>query len=78
MTVTLETTTRIVNVMQDGVAVPARVWEGRTDKGVRCHALIVRIAVHRDEDATEFERDLQQQRAPSADAAAIFPLRLVL
>jgi hypothetical protein len=46
--------------------VPARLWEGTTAKGVACHAFITRIAVHRDLDATEFERELQEQHAPAS------------
>jgi hypothetical protein len=57
--------------------VPARVWEGATVNGIACHAYITRIAVAKMDDAAEFERDLQEQRQPSTDVAAI-PLRLVI
>jgi hypothetical protein len=77
MTVTLESTTKIVELTLNGQTVPARVWEGRTANGVACHAYITRIAVAPDLDPTEFEKDLRQHRTPSADVAAI-PLRLVL
>ena len=77
MKVTLESTTKTVMLVVDGVQVPARVWEGVTEKGIPCHALITRIAVHNSLNAEEFERDLKEQRAPSADIAAI-PLRMIL
>jgi hypothetical protein len=38
---------------------------------------VTRIAVSDTEDVSQFERELQEHRAPSAEIAAI-PLRLVL
>lgn len=72
MKVTLESTTRMVDVIVDGQRVPARLWEGETANGVRCHAYITRIAVHRDDDNAEFERDLKECIEPS-DAVATVP-----
>lgn len=77
MKVTLESTTKIVELVINGVAVPARVWEGATDNGILCHAFITRIAVKNDDDSAEFERDLHEQRAPSPEIQAI-PLRMIL
>jgi hypothetical protein len=77
MKVTLESTSKIVELHINGAAVPARVWEGTTANGVACHAYITRIAVHPALDAGEFERDLQEHRGLSPAIAAI-PLRLVL
>lgn len=77
MQVQLESTTKVVELVVNGVPVPARVWEGVTADGVPCHAYITRIAVADGEDATAFERDLAAQRAPSPAVAAI-PLRLIL
>lgn len=71
MKVTLESTTKIVTLVIDGQDVPARVWEGKTEEGIPCHALITLIAVHKDEDAAEFERDLQRCKDPSPPIAAI-------
>ena len=73
MKVTLEPTSKIVSL--DGG--PARVWEGHTANGVPCHAYITRIAVAREQDASEFERALEEQRRPSPAIEAI-PARLVL
>lgn len=60
--------------------VPARIWEGHTDKGVPVHCYVTRIAVDKDagaEQLADFERDLKEQRAPSPGVEAI-PLRLII
>lgn len=77
MKVQLESTSKIVELVINGVAVPARVWEGHTAAGVPCHAFITRMAVARDQDSAEFDRDLQEQRPPSAEVAAI-PMRMIV
>ncbi len=77
MKVTLENTDKIVELTLNGQTLPARIWEGTTAGGIRCHAFITRIAVHEDDNAAEFERDLAEQRKPSAAIAAI-PLRMIL
>lgn len=77
MRVTLESTTKIVEIVINGQAVPARVWQGQTENGIACHAYITRIAVDPALDASEFEKDLREHRRPSPAIAAI-PLRLVL
>lgn len=74
MRVTLESTSRIVEVN----GVPGRIWEGQTSSGVPCFALITRIAVHKDDDSSQFERELREQRAPSVRAVEAFDARLVL
>lgn len=73
MKVTFESTEKIVEIN----GVPARVWEGTTEKGIPCHAFITRVAVDKKENATEFERDLQEHKAPSAEIQAI-PLRMII
>ena len=77
MKVTLESTTKIVELTLNGVTVPARIWEGFTEHGIGCHAFITRIAVREGDNAAEFEKDLQEHRKPTAAIAAI-PLRLIL
>lgn len=92
MRVTLESTTKIVGLTMDtaetalepicGVnhSVPARIWEGTTESGIKVHAYITRIAIDKDEppEAVElFERELAAQRPPSP-AVALIPLRLIL
>jgi hypothetical protein len=73
MRITIESTTK--EVWLNGL--PARIWEGKTDSGIRCHCYITRIGVERDEDQADFERELQEHRPPSPEIAAI-PLRLVI
>lgn len=61
--------------LADGV--PARVWEGETESGIKVHAFIPRVAVDKNDDASEFEKELQECAAPSAEVEAI-PTRLIL
>lgn len=77
MRVTLENTTKVVELVINGQRVPARVWEGETASGIKIHAYITRIAVSDQDDASEFETALQSCRAPSPEVEAI-PLRLIL
>jgi hypothetical protein len=77
MVVTLESTSKIVEIVVDGVPVRARIWQGQTAAGVPCHAYITRIAVAKDAHASEFDRELQEMAAPRAELAAL-PARLVL
>lgn len=77
MKVALQSTSKIVTVVINGVEVPARVWEGKTSTGVDCHAFITRIAARSDNDLSEFDRDLRETAAPSAEVQAI-PLRMIL
>jgi hypothetical protein len=77
MKVELESTTKIVRLIVDGREVPARIWEGRTESGIPCHAYITRIAVADNLDASEFERELVEHRraTPAVDA---IPTRLII
>ena len=73
MKITLESTTKIVEMN----GVPARVWEGVTDKGIKVHAYITFVACGINENQDEFQQDLKEQKPPSPEVAAI-PLRLFL
>jgi hypothetical protein len=85
MKITIESTTKVVVV--DNVT--CRVWEGETERGVKIHCFIPRfvlrcsiMAAERifakdDQDLSQFEAELQEQRPPSPEIAAI-PLRLIL
>jgi hypothetical protein len=77
MKVHLTNTTKIVELETAGGVVPARVWEGVTDRGIPVIAFITRIAVEREADTTEFERDLAEQTPPSA-AVQAWPARMLL
>lgn len=78
MKVTLESTSKLTTLVVNGQLVPARVWEGATESGVRCHALITCIAVKDTDDNSEFQRELEEHRPPSAEADRAFPLRMIL
>lgn len=78
MRMTIESTDRLVEVVAQGVPVPARVWEGKTERGVPVAVLVSRIAAHLEANQAEFEADLRETRAPSRDAIEAFPLRLLL
>lgn len=78
MKITLESTTKIVELKTAGGIVPARIWEGFTDSGIAVHAYITRIAASaKDPDLSQFEKELSECRTPSVDIVAI-PLRLIL
>jgi hypothetical protein len=80
MKITIENTSKVVMLKTGplGEVVPARIWEGETELGIKVHCFITRIAVRNDEPRKEeFEKDLQSTRAPSPDIEA-YPLRLIL
>lgn len=86
MKATLESTTKIVNLIQRtpmsgggtiGVEVPCRIWEGTTEPGVKFHAYIPRVAVLEGEDARQFEAELESCKTPSPEVEGI-PLRLII
>lgn len=78
MKVTLESTNKIVELKTPTGTVPARIWEGATEAGIACHAFVTRIAVSKDLDASEFERELQEHRPPSPEISQAYDLRLVI
>lgn len=69
MKATIQKTDQIVTV--DGVQ--ARVWNGVTEKGIPFTALIYRLGVKREDDAGEFERELQEMPAPKPVNKAFDP-----
>ena len=74
MTILLRSTTKMVTLN----GVPARIWEGESASGIRLHCYITRVAIDKDEPrSAEFDRELQEHEAPSAEIEAI-PLRLIL
>jgi hypothetical protein len=84
MKVMIESTTKIVELVVNGAAVPARVWQGETADGIPVQAFITRIAPEVsksdpriDELTAEFERDLKRQADPRPTVAAI-PLRMII
>lgn len=79
MKITIESTSRLVEIRTPTGNVLARIWEGTTDGGIRVICLITRISVREDQDLdlTQFNAELEEHRAPSADAQA-YPLHIIL
>ena len=74
MKVQLQSTTKIVELN----GIPARIWEGYSEGGVKVHAYIARVPIDKNEpNAEEFERELKECVPPSVSVEAI-PLRLIL
>ena len=62
MKITIESTSKIVELND----VPARIWEGETESGIKVHCFITRIAHDKNEErADEFRTELQKQKPPS-------------
>ena len=67
MKIILEPTSQITEItdFKTGIAVPARLWVGRTATGIPVQALITRIAAPGKYNQADFQRDLIEQRAPT-------------
>jgi hypothetical protein len=78
MKITIENTSKIVELEGAVGRMPARVWEGHTESGIPVHCYVTRIAVARELDTEQFERELIECRQPSAKIEQAIPLRLVL
>jgi len=75
MKITVESTSKIVELS----GVPARIWEGQTDSGIKVHCFVTRIAIDKDElRISEFEKELKETRTPSPEIENYYPSRLVL
>jgi hypothetical protein len=79
MKITMESTTQLVEIdnAQRRPALQCRVWEGVTERGVKVQVLVTRIAVNKDDDIAQFEEELLEQAAPTANYPA-FPLRMLI
>jgi hypothetical protein len=76
--ITIESTTEVIELEYDnGARIPARVWEGETESGIKVQCLITRIAASSHADLAQFESELKEQRAPQMEPRA-FPLRMIL
>ena len=79
MKLTLTSTTKIVMLkpgpLKDGI--PARIWEGETETIIKVHAYITRVAVGKDENVEQFQKELRECEVPSAEIQSI-PSRLIL
>ena len=76
MKILIESTTQITHVND----VPARIWEGTTESGIKVICLVTRIAISKDEsaeDQEQFKKELQECKPPSTEVA-VYPLRMIL
>lgn len=73
MKITIESTEKVVTLN----GIPARIWEGATEKGVPVVVFVTRIGVPLDGDQTDFQRELQECR-PLSPEMKYFPVRLSL
>lgn len=73
MQVIISNTSKIVEVN----GVPSRIWEGETSTGIGVRLFVTRIAVKETEDTSQFEKELEEVRAPSAVAES-YPARVIL
>ncbi len=76
MKMTIESTTKIVQLEIGGQRVPARMWEGKTARGIPVVVFVTRVGVLEDDDARELEAELLEQGKPSPTVEA-FPARMV-
>lgn len=74
MKLTIESTTRVINVN----GVPARVWEGTSENGTPVYLAVTRVAVPEGADQAPFQKELQTHKGPSDAAVQCFPLRMVI
>jgi hypothetical protein len=72
MKIELHSTAQIVELN----GVHCRVWEGTTAGGIKLTAFIVRVAVERSDDSSEFERELHETTQPRP--LGVWPTRMVL
>jgi hypothetical protein len=74
MKITIESTTKIVHLN----GIPARLWQGQTESGIKVHCFITRIAIDENELRTEeFEYELLEQKKPRTEFES-YPLRMIL
>lgn len=74
MKIIIESTTKIISIN----GVPARIWEGQTESGIRVHCFVPRIAIDSNEPrAGEFHAELQEQKPPVA-ATEAYPFNLFI
>jgi len=80
MKVTINSTSKIVRLksalLLDGI--PARVWEGETESGIKVHCFITRIGIDKNEPRyLEFEQELIACQEPTPEID-LYPKVLIL
>lgn len=66
MKITITATEKITTI--DGV--PVRLWQGVTERGTPCEVFVHRIAVHRNSNSDDFDRELRELQPPCEVALA--------
>lgn len=75
MKITIESSNKIVELN----GVPARIWEGQTESGIRVHCFVTRVAIDKDESrVSEFIKELEETRTPSPEIKNCYPNKLIL
>ena len=75
MKIIIESTAKIVELN----GIPARIWEGMTDSGIKVHCFVTRIAIDENEiRITEFKNELSETRKPSPEIETCYPTKLIL
>lgn len=69
----VESTNQIITI---NGGIQARVWKGKTEGGVEFEMLVTRVAVSKNQDTSQFERELEEQPAPHVSEC--FPLRMII
>jgi len=78
MKITIESTTRLVDIETAGGRVPGRVWEGTTETGIPVYCVITRVAVREDAPQAQFQAELKECKEPSRTAIEAIPLRMII
>jgi hypothetical protein len=74
MKLIIESTTLVTEMN----GMPARIWEGKTDSGIPVHCYVTRVAVARDADCAEFERELQECTEPSPAVSRAISIGMII
>ncbi len=77
MKIAAESTNKVVVFKLDKAEVQARIWEAQTETGVKCFLYVTRVMVDEHADHEQFQKELLEHKAPSAEAQEI-PLRMIL
>ncbi len=80
MKMTIQSTSQIVQIVPriGAEPVPARVWEGVTEGGVKVQCFITRIAANKDQDLAQLEAELTEMAAPKPLDRIAMTLLLIL
>jgi hypothetical protein len=74
MKITVQSTTRMV----EANGIPCRVWEGKTERGIKISCLIPRIAVASGDDTSQFEAELTEKPLIASNMPEAFPLKMII